>query len=80
MKQEFIELLKGINRDGFKDFLKNIRLNYSMKLAKCTNMSFTDICYESGFNSSQYYSTLFKLSIISIFSSFVNFDSSPVIR
>lgn len=44
----------------FKDFLKNIRLNYSMKLAKCTNMSFTDICYESGFNSSQYFSTLFK--------------------
>ncbi len=44
----------------FKDFLKNIRLNYSMKLAKCTSMSFTDICYESGFNSSQYFSTLFK--------------------
>ena len=44
----------------FKDFVKIIRLNYSMKLAKCTSMSFTDICYESGFNSSQYFSTLFK--------------------
>lgn len=45
----------------FKEYLKNIRLNYSMKLVKCTNMNFTDICFESGFNSSQYFSKVFKM-------------------
>lgn len=44
----------------FKECLKNIRLNYCMKLIKCTNMNFTDICFESGFNSSQYFSSSFK--------------------
>lgn len=44
----------------FKEYLNNIRLNYSMKLIRCTDMNFTDICYECGFNSSQYFSHMFK--------------------
>ena len=44
----------------FKEYLNNIRLNYCMKLVKCTNMTLTDICFEAGFNSSQYFSSIFK--------------------
>lgn len=44
----------------FKEYLNNIRLNYAMKLIRCTDMNFTDICYECGFNSSQYFSFMFK--------------------
>lgn len=44
----------------FKKFLHNLRLTYSANLLLYTDVSVSDICFESGFNSMQYFSTSFK--------------------
>jgi len=35
---------------NFKDYLSNIRFDYAKKLLEYSDMTVTDICYESGFN------------------------------
>ncbi len=44
----------------FKKFLHNLRLTYAANLLLYTEASVSDVCFESGFNSIQYFSTSFK--------------------
>ncbi len=44
----------------FKKFLHNLRLTYSANLLLYTEESVSEICFDSGFNSIQYFSTSFK--------------------
>ncbi len=44
----------------FKKFLHNLRLTYSANLLLYTEASVSEVCFDSGFNSIQYFSTSFK--------------------
>jgi len=47
----------GIN---FKEYLSTIRLDYARKLLEFSDMSVTDICFESGFNDYANFERSFK--------------------
>ncbi len=44
----------------FRSFLHNLRLDYAMNLIRFTDLTISDICYECGYNSVQYFSTAFR--------------------
>ncbi len=44
----------------FQKFLHNLRLEYALNLIRFSDLSVSDICYECGYNSVQYFSTSFR--------------------
>ena len=44
----------------FQKFLHNLRLDYSVNLLRFTDLNVSDICYECGYGSVQYFSTAFR--------------------
>ena len=44
----------------FQDYLQLLRLNYAFTLVKYSDQPIIDICYQSGFRSPSYFSTIFK--------------------
>lgn len=44
----------------FQDYLRSMRLNHAYQLVKYTNQPIAEICYKSGFQSTTYFSKLFK--------------------
>ncbi len=44
----------------FRSFLHNLMLDYAMNLIRFTDLTVSDICYECGYNSVQYFSTAFR--------------------
>ena len=51
-----------VNKTPF-EFLKDFRIEQSVELLKSTDLSITDISYESGFSSSSYFGECFKESL-----------------
>ncbi len=45
---------------SFQKFLYNLRMDYARNLMRFTDLSVSDICYECGYNSVQYFSTAFR--------------------
>ena len=45
---------------SFQKFLHNLRMVYAKNLMKFTDLSISDICYECGYSSVQYFSTAFR--------------------
>jgi AraC-like DNA-binding protein len=56
----FCKYFKKITGTTFKDFLLELRLEYAMQQILLTSDSITDICFESGFNSTSYFAKSFK--------------------
>ena len=44
----------------FQRFLCNLRIEFAMNLIRFTDLSISDICFECGYNSTQYFSTSFR--------------------
>ena len=44
----------------FQDYLRSMRMNHAFQLVKYTNQPIAEICYKSGFQSTTYFSKLFK--------------------
>ena len=44
----------------FRKFLHNLRLDYAANLLRFTDLTISDVCYECGFNSVQYFSSTFR--------------------
>jgi len=44
----------------FQRFLHNLRMDYARNLMWFTDLSISEICYECGYNSAQYFSTAFR--------------------
>ncbi len=58
--QYFSKLFKTEINITFHEYLRNMRLDYSMMLLNTTNMSVTEICMDCGFNSSSNFTKIFK--------------------
>ena len=44
----------------FRDYLSNIRIDHAKELLRTTNISISEIAYQSGYNDSHYFSSVFK--------------------
>ena len=44
----------------FQRFLHDLRMDYAVNLMRFTDLSVSDICYDCGYNSVQYFSTVFR--------------------
>lgn len=58
--QYFCKLFKQELNISFHEYLRNVRLDYSMMLLKTTDLNVTEICIESGFNSASNFTKIFK--------------------
>ncbi len=59
-KNYFCEYFKRLTGMTYKEYLSNIKINYSKKLLKSTNKSIKEIAIECGFNSANNYIRKFK--------------------
>ena len=59
-KEQFCRFFKASFRSTPMKFLNQYRINRSMELLKETNLSIIDISLEVGFDSSNYFSIIFK--------------------
>lgn len=59
-KTYFCSAFKSYTGVGYINYLNNIKLNYARKLIISTNLSITEICYRSGFNSESNFLRAFK--------------------
>ena len=55
----FCRCFKAYTKKTFKEYLMALRLDYAMRLIKTTDKSITEICFESGFTTSAYFSKVF---------------------
>lgn len=53
-------LFKEVTGISFNDYLNNLRVKHACKLLLSTNMSIQEIAFNSGFNSLEYFYTIFK--------------------
>ncbi len=44
----------------FQEYLQNLRLNFALELIKTSDLSISEICFRTGFNSAAYFSRAFK--------------------
>ncbi len=58
----FSKKFKEVTGFGFKEYLLNLRIKRASELLLETNLSVTEIAYESGFNDSNYFGDVFKKS------------------
>lgn len=56
----FCHYFKKVTKTNFINFLTQIRISHACELLKSTNMSITEICFESGFNNWANFSKHFK--------------------
>lgn len=55
----FCRCFKDYTHQTFKEYVTALRLDYAMRQIKTTDKSITEICYESGFSTSAYFSKVF---------------------
>lgn len=55
----FCRCFKDYTHQTFKEYVMALRLDYAMRQIKTTDKSITEICYESGFSTSAYFSKVF---------------------
>ena len=55
----FCRCFKDYTHQTFKEYITALRLDYAMRLIKTTDRNITEICYESGFSTSAYFSKVF---------------------
>lgn len=58
--QYFCKLFKQELNISFHEYIRNMRLDYAMMLLKTTDKNITEICIESGFNSTSNFTKIFK--------------------
>ncbi len=56
----FSQKFKSDTGMEFQKYLLDLRLDFAMKLLKFSSLSVTEVCFESGFNTIQHFSTAFK--------------------
>ncbi|MCY1718897.1 AraC family transcriptional regulator [Prolixibacteraceae bacterium Z1-6] len=56
----FSHYFKKVTKTSYINFLKQIRISHACELLKSTNLSITEICFESGFNNWANFSKHFK--------------------
>ena len=56
----FSHYFKKVSKTSYINFLTQIRISYACELLKSSNMSITEICFESGFNNWANFSKHFK--------------------
>jgi len=55
----FCRCFKDYTHQTFKEYVTALRLDYALRQIKTTDKSITEICYESGFSTSAYFSKVF---------------------
>ena len=55
----FCRCFKEYTDQTFKEYIMSLRLDYALRQINTTDKSITEICYESGFSSSAYFSKVF---------------------
>jgi len=56
----FSHYFKNVTKTTYINFLTQIRISHACELLKSTNMSITEVCFESGFNNWANFSKHFK--------------------
>ena len=56
----FVNKFKAFTGVTFKEYLSNLRFAHAEKLLKYTNLSVTEICYQSGFSDFSNFMSYFK--------------------
>jgi len=57
---DYFNKMKQITGIGISEYINKYRIEVACQLLKQTEKSVTDIAFEVGFNSSKYFSTVFK--------------------